>query len=458
MHLMSRSCLAAAVFVGVLTTPVCWVQAQPTGPDLMVADLWDSINNYGRVEGITAYAIGTKACNLGVEAPDDEVPWVGSTNEHPVMGTQLYRLKNGRFEQIGLSWAWHGYFAVANDFCELGCTPPDPYGESLGVGCSNPSNSNTHGAQTRLGPRGHVNAYTGDFPYHFSQVPYPPGYPAPNIGRRLQVRDRYLDPAQNEGALYFAEAHYIAADDATAGNGTNNVSYRQVTVSNPEGSVYDLTFTGSTVWETPAICAWKAEDDSVTETNVQIPNEGLFILASKATSIGSGIWRYEYALYNMNSDRSARSFSVPIPFGVWPEFVNFHDAEYHDQDGDQNSPGGFSGLDWPATIIDATSVTWETDQYDPANPQANALRWGTLYNFRFDANAEPTTGDVTIGLYKPGTPTSVTASTVVPGTPTGGGVPAVSHWGQAALILLFLAAGAIVFRQGRRARPKTIST
>ena len=41
-----------------------------------------------------------------------------------------------------------------------------------------------------------------------------------------------------------------------------------------------------------------------------------------------------------------------------------------------------------------------------------------MYNFRFDANIAPTAGSATIGLFKPGTPTSVTASgLVVPGDP-----------------------------------------
>jgi len=80
-------------------------------------------------------------------------------------------------------------------------------------------------------------------------------------------------------------------------------------------------------------------------------------------------------------------------------------------------PGGtckgrldYEGTDWPVTIT-TDSVTWATTPY-AQNKNANALRWGTLYNFRFRANRAPLTGNVTIGLFKSGG--SQTVSTLVP--------------------------------------------
>ena len=49
------------------------------------------------------------------------------------------------------------------------------------------------------------------------------------------------------------------------------------------------------------------------------------------------------------------------------------------------------------------------------NSSANALRWGTLYNFRFDADLAPGLAGGTLGLFRPGTPESVMALTVTPG-------------------------------------------
>lgn len=50
------------------------------------------------------------------------------------------------------------------------------------------------------------------------------------------------------------------------------------------------------------------------------------------------------------------------------------------------------------------------------NPDANALRWDTVYNFRFECTAAPVMGVATLGLFKPGATTApVTAAAVVPG-------------------------------------------
>ena len=42
------------------------------------------------------------------------------------------------------------------------------------------------------------------------------------------------------------------------------------------------------------------------------------------------------------------------------------------------------------------------------------MRWGTLYNFRFDAAAPPGPATLTLGLFKPGTPDSIGVAAVGP--------------------------------------------
>ena len=41
------------------------------------------------------------------------------------------------------------------------------------------------------------------------------------------------------------------------------------------------------------------------------------------------------------------------------------------------------------------------------NQNANALRWGTLYNFRFDSNRAPQAANATISFFKTGGPITV---------------------------------------------------
>lgn len=375
------------------------VQARGSiGPDLITADIQDAVR-FGRVAGITAYGVGNYACNIG----DESVNWIASSDNHPVLLQNMYRLKDGRFEQIGAAWAFHEFFALNQDFCSV-CVPP-PSNNELGLDCSTVGSDNLHGAQHILGPRSDIDALTGYFTFPFSAPD-----PDPTIGRRLQVGDAYLDPDRNSGALYFVEAQYIAADDAAAGNALNNASYRSVAVNETTPYVYDINVTGVTQQEVPAIRAWKANDPSVVETDVQIPAEGLFILAATATDLGSGLWHYEYALHNMTSDRSAGSFSVPLPSGAVATNIGFHDVDYH-------SGEIYDISDW-TSVAASGRVTWSTESYG-VNPTANALRFGTTYNFRFDTNAEPGPELATLDLFKPYDPPDVAASTVGPVTVTG---------------------------------------
>ena len=41
------------------------------------------------------------------------------------------------------------------------------------------------------------------------------------------------------------------------------------------------------------------------------------------------------------------------------------------------------------------------------NPNANAIRWGTLYNFRFDADQPPQEANAMVAYFKTGSPATV---------------------------------------------------
>lgn len=363
------------------------------GPDVIVGDL-HNVSSYGSQGGISAFSVGTTSCNQG----DQTLKWISDTNEHPVIAQNMYRLKQDRFEQVGMSWLKHGFLALAEDACNLGCTPPGT-GTRLGVGCSDPYDASLNGSQGNLGPRFEVNAHTGVFPYPFTSPPY-----SGTIARRLQVKNSDLDPAMDGGGLYFVEGQYVTVDDAAAGNQDNNASHRPIDVSGG-GSSWSISLTGSTQREQPAIRAWNNADPSVVESDVYIPGEGFCILAGKASDLGGGLWHYEYALQNVNSDRSVGAFAVPVPDGALISNVDFHDVDYH-------SGEPFDLTDWAPTVAGG-EIRWATENY-ATNPNANALRWGTLYNFRFDVDAPPQAALVRLDLFKPGTPASVTAVTVGP--------------------------------------------
>jgi len=388
-----RSEMATVDAAGALPEPASQSNvAGAIGPDVIVGSLHQT-SSYGSSGGISAFAVGTHSCNVG----DFWLNWYSNTNQHPVIGQNMFRLKNDRFEHIGQSWLKHGFYALSSSLCYSDCQSTN--GEHLGVHCSDPYDANLNGQQFNLGPKYQVNAHTGYFPYPPASPPY-----SGILARRLQVKNSDLDPNLDGGGIYFVEGQYVTPDDAAAGNQNNNASYRQIAVSGG-GSSWSISPTSPTQREQPAIRAWKDTDPTVVETDIQIPQEGLFILAAKATALGNGYWHYEYAVQNLNSDRSARAFSVPIdPTGKILN-IGFHDVAYHSQE-------PFSGIDWPS-IVSNGSISWSTVDY-ATNQFGNALRWGTLYNFRFDANLAPQTTHATLTLFKPGTPGSVTATTIGP--------------------------------------------
>jgi hypothetical protein len=89
--------------------------------------------------------------------------------------------------------------------------------------------------------------------------------------------------------------------------------------------------------------------------------------------------------------------------------IGFHDSDYDPLD------------DWQVTLQDGV-LTWQTDTQE-GNPNANALIYDNLYNFRFDADVAP--GDVaaTIEMFKPHTPRQLDLGTKGP-SPSAAVLPA----------------------------------
>jgi len=403
------------------------------GPDVIVGDLAD-LTNYASTGTIDAFAVGTTSCNLG----NVNLQWVAGSVNHPVIPQALYRLKtvNGsaRMEQIGMSWMKHGFTALTQNLC---CTCNGQGGVVLGQGCSDPYTGGLNGIQVSTtggcGPRFQTNPHSGAFvwPYMFRGIGTISGSSDPNsISRRLQVQADDLSSTLNPGAIYVFEAQYVTPDDAAALNQNNNASYRPATFTLVSGSNYTAAYSGSTVRSKSGVQAWKAADASVTETIINTPEDtpsgqpgnstGRCILEAKATDLGGGVWHYEYALYNMNSDRAISTVSVPVSSGLSVTNIGFHDVPYHSGDGVGTAQGALvniDGTDWPG-VKSGNTVAWAAvPLVAPANPlNTNVLRWGTTYNYRFDCNSPPTTGNVTLGLWKAvaGQPDTIDVATVIP--------------------------------------------
>ena len=219
-----------------------------------------------------------------------------------------------------------------------------------------------------------------------------------------------LNTTLNQGATYFAEAQYVAPSEytwcqahPTECNMYNNASYRQYIVSGTTS--FSFSPVGNTVRMLPAIWAWTGA--TVSRSEPDPGNDGFWFMGYKVTNPSAGVWHYEYALYNMNLDRAIQSFSVPLGAGVNISNIGFHAPPQHPgwaNDGTFNNQG-YSSTPWTVTQA-RDSITWSTETF-AQNQNANAIRWGTLYNFRFDADQPPQNANATVGYFKTGSPMTV---------------------------------------------------
>ena len=395
------------------------------GPDVIVGDIED-VDQQGNNATQVGLAIGTDSCNNG----DTPIDWLAlPQTDHPVVPQNLYRMSGGeanteRFEQIGQSWMKHTFLALQDTVCgSCNQSPPCNPGPQLCPGCSDPYVSGLNGDQNSIGSRAWVNPFTGSFP---STANDHNGHNHDGVSHRILVNMTDLVPAQNPGATYYGEAAYISPHEFTwcqshpgQCNMFNNFSYKKFTVSGGPTS-FIFTPAGNTVRTQAAIQAWADTGATVSQVEPDPGNDGIWFMGYEVTNPSAGVWHYEYALFNMNLDRSIQSFSVPLGPGANVSNIGFHAPQQHPGWAHDGTLGdaGYSSTPWDVTQ-DASSVTWSTETF-ATNQNANAIRWGTLYNFRFDADQPPQTANATVGYFKTGAP--MTVEIQAPGQ-GGGGTP-----------------------------------
>ena len=206
---------------------------------------------------------------------------------------------------------------------------------------------------------------------------------------------------QVAGAQYFIDSWYIVRDDV---NIYNTMGYRQVTPT--FGTVW--TFPTATplvpgaivdAWVNPAAPGPNADNKKIAHAS------GHVSIAVRATDMGGGQWRYNYAVMNHDFNRKLRSFAVPLPGGAVVSDTTFHDV---DRD---------ASTDWVASASGGF-MRWEIPTNTPARLQVFAQKWGTTYSFSFRTNVAPSAagamtarlgildggGELTVGILGPGTP------------------------------------------------------
>jgi hypothetical protein len=394
------------------------IAALVPGPDVIVGDL-PGLQQSGTNGTQVGLSLPTISCNRG----DQPINWMAfPSTSHPFTPENLYRMSGGsnndeRFEQIGQSWLKHGLQTSEEDTCSFGCVATGSL-SLLGPGCSDTYSATLNGNPNFLGSRAWANPFTGVFPANANNHA---GHTHTGTSHRLFVESSDLDTTANAGATYYAEAQYVTADEYNwcqshpgQCNMYNNASYRRFNVT---GTAPPFTFlpVGATVQMVPAINAWTGATINPIEPEPGV--DGRAFIAYKVTNPSAGVWHYEYALYNQNLDRAIQSLSVPLGCGVTVSNPGFHAPPVQPGFPNDGTVGdtGFSGTPWSVNQT-ASELSWSSETF-AQNPNANALRFGTLYNFRFDSDRPPQVMNATIAFFKTGSPVTVAIKGPVPCSP-----------------------------------------
>jgi len=128
----------------------------------------------------------------------------------------------------------------------------------------------------------------------------------------------------------------------------------------------------------PAIDSWVNPANPGPNADSQRLSTGLghVTLAVRATDVGNGRWRYDYALMNHDFADRIRSFSIPVPAGSVITNVGFHDADRDPL------------TDWTVVVNPDANITWHVRALGGRRVNAQ-LDWGMLDSFTFEVDAAP---------------------------------------------------------------------
>lgn len=396
------------------------------GPDVTLCELYDFGStqrvNGGSYAGVASnIRVGTTSWNVGTA----QLLWEQMPDpDHPKITMSIYRLHEGRFENIANHWIKHGFFALSSTQCTdaaLGgnCAPTN--GTRLGLRCTDTYDPGLNDGPD-LGPRYEVNPWTGgwSFTNSIQQVGGGPAY----IGsKQLQVHDNDVSTTLMPGARYFVEGYYVTSDDICL---YNSASYKEVTITGYQANGRPI-FAGESPFSTPPhqtfamLAAW--DGATITEIAEVMPvvegvsPDGRAFVGSNVTDLGGGQWRYDYTVYNADMDRQIDQFWVDLPSGVTVSDLYFHAPTSHEEDFTYEFGGGTQGpprdnVVWTG-VIEADKVRWSTDAHQ-AGVASNPIGWGTAYSFGFTADTAPTTGTMAVTAYKPGAAGPIAGATQAP--------------------------------------------
>ena len=342
--------------------------------------------------GVQAIGIRTTCCNAGPAS----IPFQAAMNaNHGFIHYIVARESDGRFVQIS-NYAWIKHtFGSNNDPGACGACPNVPTTSFVQPGCSDTYLASQAVDHFNLGPPGELDPWLGTWVpicSHFDHgnplVPVAQqcdgirsltqtqaGVLNQQIGDAMRVYDDDLTPA---GATFSYQAGYLVPGEADSLR-ANNIGSRQFTPT-WNGTTWSLgdgpSFLPGTILQ-----RWTgATIDSASNG----ADDGRYYVAVKVTGPTNGLYHYEYAVHNRDNGRGMGAFRVPVCPDAQVLNLGFHDFDR-------------SALtDWTAAKVGA-EIVFQTPGVNP-----NPLKWNSIFNFWFDSDAAPQTGNVVLDQYAVG--------------------------------------------------------
>lgn len=344
-----------------------------------------------------------------------DIPWYSKfsgnfpphgNDQHPYLIWNLYRLNaDGSIEQIGRSGVKHAFLTI-----NVGCLENPNDSHVLGRGCSDTYSVSNNDASNALGPRSEIIAATGQwgrcgsiYDTNCDGLPNSSGNGV--YDQRLVVRESQFSGPAQAGATYLFESWYLARGDIDI---LNSMATKRATFTR-SGTVWVVG--GNDQYRLgPAIDRWvDPANPGPGAASVQIGTaEGHVKVASRATELGGGRWRYDFAVMNLDFARVQTSGAEPNlrvlsnrglgGFTVPSGDATITDLAFGDGDLDVSN-------DWTASIVNGT-VHW-------AAPAGQSLDWGTLFRFSFIADRPPARNTFSLDVAGTGEPSRLKSTGVV---------------------------------------------
>ncbi|ANB17977.1 Hypothetical protein I596_1955 [Dokdonella koreensis DS-123] len=321
-----------------------------------------------------------------------------NNDQHPFLIWNLYRFNaDGSIDQIGRSGVKHAFLTTNSS-----CLEHPGTSQVLGRGCSDTYGTGNNDSNSDLGPRSEIIPATNQWGrcgsiYDLNCDGQPNGSGNGNFDQRLITRESQFSGPGQAGATYLFESWYLARQDI---NIYNSMATKRATFTR-NASTWSVG--GNDQYRLgPAIDRWvDPANPGANARSVELAStEGHTKVAVKATSLGGGLWRYDYAVMNLDFARAKTqgaepnlrvisnmgfdSFTVPVGSATITN-VTFSDGDLETTN------------NW-ATGVSNGTVVWATPT------KSNALNWGTMFRFSFTANLAPTESSATLHVAETGTP------------------------------------------------------